>query len=101
MGGARRPARQGWWHLRHGGGREMVRNQQVRGRPADRLTGSGEGRGIKDSSEFFVSSSWVHGRAVDRDQGGAGLEQESKFNTGCRLRRTLDTQVELSAGSGI
>ena len=51
----------------------MVRNQQVRDRPADRLKGRGEGRGIKDSSELFVSSSWVHGSAVDRDQGGAGL----------------------------
>ena len=33
--------------------------------------------------------------------GGEQAGGTPKFRTGCRLRRTLDTQVELSAGSGI
>lgn len=53
MGGARRPARQGWWHLRHGGGREMVRNQQFRDRPADRLTGRGRGEESRTAQSFL------------------------------------------------
>lgn len=63
--------------------------------------GSGRGEeGHQGQLRGSVPSSWVHGSASDPAGGGAGLGQRPRFNTGWCVRGTLDTQVELSAGSG-
>lgn len=97
---------------------EML-NRHVADRPADRWRGGEEGRAAPRS---FVSSSQVQRQRcrqtmMGEEQAGgtskfrtgrpnSGLDAQvpdstPKFRTQRRLRRTLDTQVELSAGSGI